>query len=294
MPKLSMMLTPSPTLFVPFTENEKALARLVPTVPLHSPQRFSAVAYLAPSAFPDHQPPPSKWKIPEYAFLGRSNSGKSTLLSALLGNAAEAKLTTKTGPRAGKTPGKTKMVQYYGVWAPSVETPDPSNACQYWIDLPGYGFAGTVSKKKREDWDKNTKEFLVSRAMLEDGLVREAGGIRNVFVLCDSRRLPVVTENDNSTLDWLDKNFVPHSIVLTKIDKLSQRERVIAFNDACASVLKRSRRYTFLKPEVYGVSGLTGEGVADLMQFMARGGNQYAEMLEKQWWGDPINDEDLV
>ncbi len=126
--------------------------------------------------------------LPEIAFLGRSNVGKSSLLNSLLGR--------KSLARTSNTPGRTQSINYFIV-----------NGTFYFVDLPGYGFA-KVSKSMRADWG----------VMARDYLSREAG--LALFVqLIDARHVP--TELDRQLHDWLIVNGKRHVVVATKSDKLS-------------------------------------------------------------------------
>lgn len=126
--------------------------------------------------------------LPEIAFLGRSNVGKSSLLNSLLGR--------KSLARTSNTPGRTQSINYFIV-----------NGAFYFVDLPGYGFA-KVSKSMRADWG----------VMARDYLSREAG--LALFVqLIDARHVP--TELDRQLHDWLIVNGKRHVVVATKSDKLS-------------------------------------------------------------------------
>jgi GTP-binding protein len=129
--------------------------------------------------------------LPEIAFLGRSNVGKSSLLNSLLQRKALA--------RTSNTPGRTQSINYFLV-----------NDQFYFVDLPGYGYA-KVSKSMRADWGKMAEEYLSDREEL---------------VLCiqlvDSRHKP--SNLDLQLHEWLTFNEKPHIVVATKSDKLSARE----------------------------------------------------------------------
>ncbi len=134
---------------------------------------------------------------PEFAFVGRSNVGKSTMLNVLLNKKGLAK--------TSKTPGKTRLVNFFDV-----------NDHFYFVDLPGYGFA-KVSKGMKRAWQKVITGYLADREPL-----------RLVFHLIDSRHNP--TADDHDVLDILDEAQVPTLIVATKVDKLrpSQRQAAVA------------------------------------------------------------------
>jgi len=132
------------------------------------------------------QLPPAN--LPEYAFIGRSNVGKSSLINALTGNRQLAK--------TSQTPGKTQLINHFLI-----------NDAWYLVDLPGYGFAKT-SKTNRAAWEKFIRRYLSTRENLQC-----------VFVLVDSRHEP--QKNDLDFCCWLGENGIPFLLVFTKADKLS-------------------------------------------------------------------------
>jgi GTP-binding protein len=138
---------------------------------------------------PDHTKSPAPDR-PEYAFIGRSNVGKSSLINMLCSN---DKLAKTSG-----TPGKTQLINHFNIdddW--------------YIVDLPGYGFA-KVSQAQRKKWEKMIEDYLRKRANLV-----------NVFVLIDSRHSPqkIDLEFVNRLRQWQ----VPFILVFTKADKENQR-----------------------------------------------------------------------
>ena len=139
----------------------------------------------------------TKWKecpkpaMPEYAFIGRSNVGKSSLINMLCDNKGLAKTSS--------TPGKTQLINHFLI-----------NDNWLLCDLPGYGYA-KVSKTDRENWRKMIRQYLFNRENL-----------MNVFVLLDSRIKPQKIDID-FMLD-LGENEIPFSIIYTKTDKLKPKE----------------------------------------------------------------------
>lgn len=132
-----------------------------------------------------------KDNMPEYAFIGRSNVGKSSLINALVQRKGLAKTSS--------TPGKTIAINHFIV-----------NNSWYLVDLPGYGYAQR-SKKSREEW----------RVMLANYISRRRNLICT-FVLVDSRIEP--QNSDVGFMEWLGENQVPFCIVFTKADKISKAE----------------------------------------------------------------------
>jgi GTP-binding protein len=130
-------------------------------------------------------PPPLK---PEYAFIGRSNVGKSSLINMLTGKKGLAK--------TSQTPGKTQLINHFLI-----------NDHWYLVDLPGYGYA-RISKSKKEDWNKFLRTYLDKRESLQC-----------VMVLVDSRLEP--QKIDIEFCNWLGEKGLSFVIVFTKADKQS-------------------------------------------------------------------------
>jgi GTP-binding protein len=130
-----------------------------------------------------------KESLPEVAFVGRSNVGKSSLLNALVQNKGMA--------RVSNTPGRTQQINFFRL----------DNKLML-VDLPGYGFA-KASKSDRAKWTRLMKYYLGDRRTL-----------RRVFVLVDSRH--GLKDSDEEMMDLLDDAAVPYQIILTKIDKISK------------------------------------------------------------------------
>jgi len=143
---------------------------------------------------------------PEYAFIGRSNVGKSSLINYLTGRKKLAKTSS--------TPGKTQLINHFMV-----------NEEWYLVDLPGYGWA-QVSKKEKLKWKKMIDEYLLIRQNL-----------CCVFVLIDSRH--PAQKIDLEFIDWLGGEGIPFAIVFTKTDKLGKTQVQSNISDY-KKVLKQS------------------------------------------------------
>ena len=145
--------------------------------------------------------------LPEVAFSGRSNIGKSSLINRLLGR-------TRTPiARVSGTPGKTQEVNFYRVDALAEPADDPMDF--FLVDLPGYGYA-RVPKALRGAWKPLIEHYL-----------KESDALRGVIQLIDVRHDP--TDDDLTMLEFIATLQLPALVVLTKVDKLkrSQRERKI-------------------------------------------------------------------
>jgi GTP-binding protein len=137
---------------------------------------------------PAHYPPPV---LPEIAFAGRSNVGKSSLINALLKRKGLA--------RTSNTPGRTQEINFFSV-----------DDRLYFIDLPGYGYA-KVPEKIRKNWGPMIETYLSGRQTL-----------RLVVLILDVRRDP--SEEERQLIDWLRHYRLSFLLVLTKIDKLSRNQ----------------------------------------------------------------------
>ncbi|MCK6640173.1 MAG: ribosome biogenesis GTP-binding protein YihA/YsxC [Bacteroidia bacterium] len=146
--------------------------------------KITSAVYLKSSARTDQCPKPDK---PEFAFIGRSNVGKSSLINMLTGYSGLAKVSAR--------PGKTQLINHFTI-----------NESWYLVDLPGYGYA-KVSKDKRTEFDRMISHYITTRPNL-----------MNVFVLMDIRIPP--QESDMNFIAKLGAKNIVFSIVFTKCDKL--------------------------------------------------------------------------
>ncbi len=162
--------------------------------------------------------------MPEVAFSGRSNVGKSSLLNRLVRRKAFA--------RVSKTPGRTREINFFSV-----------NKEFVLADLPGYGYA-KVSKERKSEWGRLIESYL-----------RDNPDLRGVVQLLDARHDP--TEDDLKMFDLLADIGLPTLVVVTKIDKLSARERAgrVTTLAACCGVAE---------DQIIPCSAVTGEGRDDL------------------------------
>jgi len=168
----------------------------------------------------------------EYAFIGRSNVGKSSLINALTNN---KKLAKTSG-----TPGKTKLINHFVI-----------NESWFLVDLPGYGYA-KVSKKERNEIKKLIHGYFEKRTQLV-----------NTFVLIDSRHEPQKIDVD--FINMLGAKQYPFSIVFTKIDKLSEKQRKDNLSHYQSHLLEQGWEST---PPMFESSAKTGEGKEEIINYI--------------------------
>ncbi len=180
---------------------------------------------------------------PEYAFIGRSNVGKSSLINMLTGKKGLAK--------TSQTPGKTQLVNHFKI-----------NNCWYLCDLPGYGFA-KASKTSRSKWNSVTLEYLRNRTNLQ-----------YVFQLIDSRLPP--QKIDLEFITWLGENNVPFVLVFTKTDKLSKRQTILNTELFKTELLKQWE----LLPPVFVSSAEKFDGRDEILAFIEQSNLVFADANE--------------
>ncbi|MCY4188321.1 MAG: ribosome biogenesis GTP-binding protein YihA/YsxC [Bryobacterales bacterium] len=169
-------------------------------------------------------------RLPEIAFVGRSNVGKSSLLNALLQRGRKSGLARKQLAKTSQTPGRTRAVNFFRI-----------DRKLYFADLPGYGFA-RVSHAERERWKRLAEAYLTGREQ-----------IKLVVALVDIRHGP--TDMDRQMAAWLEANGQPFCVAATKSDKLKRAARLRSI---------RSIQEGFAPPVPF--SAVTGEGVQQLWQ----------------------------
>lgn len=131
------------------------------------------------------------FNLPEFALIGRSNVGKSSFINAIVNMKSLAKTSNK--------PGKTRLINLFNI-----------NEEFIIADLPGYGFAN-VSKKMKDDWQKNIEDYLLNR---ED--------LTCLIQFIDSRHKP--QNNDLQMAEWIKYHNLPHMVIATKIDEISRSQ----------------------------------------------------------------------
>jgi GTP-binding protein len=199
-------------------------------VPMDGRKLFAgACEFVAGAATVDALP---KSTLPEIAFVGRSNAGKSSLINALTGRRALA--------RVSHTPGATRQINFFLL----------GNACML-VDLPGYGYA-RASKSLSTEWRRLIFAYLRGRANLA-----------RTMLLIDARRGTM--EPDRDAMQLLDEAAVSYAGVLTKIDELSDAE----LEQVRAATVGGLSKHTAAHPEMFATSARKSQGLQGLRDHIA-------------------------
>jgi GTP-binding protein len=172
-------------------------------------------------------------RFPEYAFAGRSNVGKSSLLNLLMN--------IKNLAKTSSTPGKTKLINHFLV-----------NESWYLVDLPGYGFA-RAGKKTRDTFLSVIGEYLLHRETLAC-----------LFILLDSRHTPL--EKDLDFIGWTGENQIPVALIFTKTDKISAN----ALASHMATYKKTLLQQWEELPPIFTTSTLQHTGGKEILGFIEK------------------------
>ena len=172
-----------------------------------------------------------KEELPEFAFIGRSNVGKSSLINMLTDRKALAKVSSK--------PGKTQLINHFII-----------NESWYLVDLPGYGWA-KVAKTEKAKWGVMIHDYLLERQNLV-----------NLFVLVDSRLEP--QKIDIEYINWLGEKQIPFAIVFTKTDKQSKNKT----ESNIAKYRRFLKNYWEELPPIFTTSSFKKEGRDEVLNFI--------------------------
>ena len=166
--------------------------------------------------------------LPEFAFIGRSNVGKSSLINMLTGRKNLAKISG--------TPGKTRLVNHYLI-----------NDQWFLVDLPGYGFA-KISREIRTEIDQHVRNYLSKRKQLH-----------HIFLLIDSRLL--LQKNDLGFITWMNRFNLPFTVLFTKTDKLSRSQLNIKMKNFREALIKNIS----IEPQIIITSAKNGTGKEEIL-----------------------------
>jgi len=170
---------------------------------------------------------------PEYAFIGRSNVGKSSLVNALTGR--------KTLARASQTPGRTRQLIFFNL----------AERLQL-VDLPGYGYA-KAPKTDIKAWTKLTRQFLAGRQSLQ-----------RMFLLIDGRR--GVGPADEEMMTLMDEAALSWAVILTKMDRVRQKDQEHLLSQTKAKIARHVAAF----PHIWQTSSETAEGIDLLRAHLAK------------------------
>jgi GTP-binding protein len=196
-------------------------------------------SYLISSPSVDQCPKPDR---PEYAFIGRSNVGKSSLINMITNKKELAKVSS--------SPGKTQLINHF-----TVVSTDKKE--WYLVDLPGYGYAKR-SQSQRKQWQKMIEQYI-----------RKRENLTNLFVLVDSRHDP--QKNDIEFINQLGEWQIPFAVVFTKSDKSTVKEAANNVNNFM-KVLSESWEEP---PPFFVTSAVKRTGAKQLLQFISAMNNEF-------------------
>jgi GTP-binding protein len=188
--------------------------------------KITSAEFIKSAVWPPQYPPAI---MPEIAFVGRSNVGKSSLINSLVGR--------KNLAKTSNTPGRTQLINFFAI-----------NTKVSFVDLPGYGFA-KVSQSVKKDWGDMMEAYL-----------RERQNLCLVVFILDIRRDP--SADDLSLRDWLEHYHIPYVYILTKADKLSNNQAI-----AQRRVIEKSLR-TSAENKLIIFSAKTQKGKGDIWEFL--------------------------
>jgi GTP-binding protein len=191
--------------------------------------------FITSSVMESQCPKPEK---PEYAFIGRSNVGKSLLTNMLTGKRKLAKVSG--------SPGKTITMNHFLI-----------NKQWYLVDLPGYGYAKR-SKTERKKWEKMIHHYILTRSNL-----------MSLFLLIDLRHEP--QKNDTEFMEWLAMSQIPFVITFTKADKLSKLNMKKNLTTYKKTLMQKWEK---LPPYII-TSAITGMGKEELLQYIEETNNLF-------------------
>lgn len=169
--------------------------------------------------------------MPEFAFVGRSNVGKSSLINLLTN--------TKQLAKTSGTPGKTQLINLFRI-----------NSAWTLVDLPGYGYA-KLSKKKQDDFNVHVSEYLNDRENL-----------KHIFLLVDSQLEPL--DGDLAFAEWLQQCQLPYSIIFTKTDRSSDT----SVKNHASQFMQQCDEWGLKPTSVFYCSAKTKRGRAPIMQWI--------------------------
>jgi len=159
---------------------------------------IKSATFIKSAVKPSHYPPEG---LPEIAFAGRSNVGKSTLINTLVNR--------KHLVKTSSTPGRTQLLNFFDI-----------NERLVFVDLPGYGYA-KVPDRVKKDWGRMIETYLSTRSTL-----------KGVVLILDIRRMP--REEENNFIAWFHQQGIPAVLILTKADKLSktkQKQQILSIRN---------------------------------------------------------------